>query len=436
MSPAERRRLIVVLGALTALGPFTIDLYLPAFPAVALSLETSAAAIQATLAGTTAGIAIGQLVMGPWSDRVGRRLPLIIATVAHVLASLACAIAPDVVFLTIARFGMGAAAAAGGVVAAAMVRDLYSGVPMMKLSSRLAMINGAAPIIAPVLGSVLLVWTDWRGIFVVLAAYAAIVVTATIVWVPESLPVYARSSGGFRAFGGIARRLFSDRIFVMLMLIGGMVWGSEFSYLAGSPFLIQDEYGFSATAYGLFFAINAVGYVAGTQLGARVAHRIAPQTMLAVATGVMVVAAIMVVLMTASQFITQLQIVSKNISDETKASPMFRQQKVLLYILPFVFLFSGFTFPLGVMFYWLTSNIWTMVQQFLIIRNMPMPGTEAAKQREERLARKGKLVVESPSAETVVVQEKKPTQRQQPMGKNRAKKTGGAPGTPNIKNGS
>jgi len=152
--------------------------------------------------------------------------------------------------------------------------------------------------------------------------------------------------------------------------------------------------------------------------------------------GVMVVAAIMVVLMTASQFITQLQIVSKNISDETKASPMFRQQKVLLYILPFVFLFSGFTFPLGVMFYWLTSNIWTMVQQFLIIRNMPMPGTEAAKQREERLARKGKLVVEAPSAETVVVQEKKPTQRQQPMGKNRAKKTGGAPGSPNIKNGS
>jgi len=299
MSPAERRRLIIVLGALTALGPFTIDLYLPAFPAVALSLETSAAAIQATLAGTTAGIAIGQLVMGPWSDRVGRRLPLIIATVAHVLASLLCAVAPDVVFLTIARFGMGAAAAAGGVVAAAMVRDLYSGVPMMKLSSRLAMINGAAPIIAPVLGSVLLVWTDWRGIFVVLAAYAAIVVTATIVWVPESLPVYARSSGGFRAFGGIARRLFSDRIFVMLMLIGGMVWGSEFSYLAGSPFLIQDEYGFSATAYGLFFAINAAGYVAGTQLGARVAHRIAPQTMLAVATGVMVVAATLVVIGTA-----------------------------------------------------------------------------------------------------------------------------------------
>ena len=300
LSAAERRRLVIVLGALTALGPFTIDLYLPAFPAVAVSLATSPAAIQATLAGTTFGIAIGQLLMGPWSDRVGRRIPLIIATIAHVLASLLCAAAPDVVFLTIARFGMGAAAAAGGVVAAAMVRDLYSGIPMMKLSSRLAMINGAAPIIAPVLGSVLLVWTDWRGIFVVLAAYALVVVTATILWVPESLPKHARSTGGFVEFGGVAKRLFGDRIFVMLMLVGGMVWGSEFSYLAGSPFLIQDEYGFSATAYGVFFAINAVGYVAGTQVGARVAHRIAPQRLLAVSTSVMVVAAAAVVIGTAT----------------------------------------------------------------------------------------------------------------------------------------
>ena len=138
--------------------------------------------------------------------------------------------------------------------------------------------------------------------------------------------------------------------------------------------------------------------------------------------GVMIVAAIMVVLMTASQFITQLQIVSKNISDETKASPMFKQQRILLYILPFVFLFSGFAFPLGVMFYWLVSNIWTMVQQFIIIRNMPMPGTEAAKEREERLARKGKLKPVEGSGDTLVIEEKKPVQRQQPVGKNRAKK--------------
>lgn len=146
--------------------------------------------------------------------------------------------------------------------------------------------------------------------------------------------------------------------------------------------------------------------------------------------GVMIVAAVMVVLMTASQFITQLQIVSKNISDETKASPMFKQQRILLYILPFVFLFSGFAFPLGVMFYWLVSNIWTMVQQFVIIRNMPMPGTEAAKEREERLARKGKLKPAESEGDTLVIEEKRPAQRQQPMGKNRAKKVASKPATP------
>jgi YidC/Oxa1 family membrane protein insertase len=137
-----------------------------------------------------------------------------------------------------------------------------------------------------------------------------------------------------------------------------------------------------------------------------------------------VVAATMIVLMTASQFITQLQIVSKNMSPETKASPMFRQQRILLYLLPLVFAFSGVAFPIGVMFYWLVSNFWTMGQQFVVIHNMPTPGSEAARAREARLAKKGKLVVEE-KPETIVVEEKKTTQRQQPVGTTRAKKQGG-----------
>jgi len=139
----------------------------------------------------------------------------------------------------------------------------------------------------------------------------------------------------------------------------------------------------------------------------------------------MVVASVMIVLMTASQFITQLQIVSKNMSPETKASPMFRQQRILLYLLPLVFAFSGVAFPIGVMFYWLVSNFWTMGQQFVVIRNMPTPGSEAAKAREARLARKGKLVIEEKPGDVVVIEEKKPTQRQQPVSKARAKKQGG-----------
>ncbi|MEY4039542.1 MAG: Membrane protein insertase MisCA precursor [Actinomycetota bacterium] len=137
---------------------------------------------------------------------------------------------------------------------------------------------------------------------------------------------------------------------------------------------------------------------------------------------VMVIAAVMVVLMTASQFITQLQIVSKNMSEETKASPAFRQQRTLLYVLPLVFAFSGFSFPLGVMFYWLVSNFWTMGQQFIVIRNMPTPGSQAAKDREERLARRGKLPKGTP--EVIEIEEPKPVQRTQPVSKNRAKKSG------------
>ncbi|MDF2992897.1 MAG: rane protein insertase YidC [Microbacterium sp.] len=138
---------------------------------------------------------------------------------------------------------------------------------------------------------------------------------------------------------------------------------------------------------------------------------------------VMVVAVVMIVLMTTSQFITQLQIVSKNMSPETKASPMFRQQRILLYLLPLVFAFSGVAFPIGVMFYWLVSNFWTMGQQFVVIRNMPTPGSEAAKAREARLAKKGKLVIEQPEQPAEEIK-KQPTQRQQPVSKQRAKKQG------------
>jgi YidC/Oxa1 family membrane protein insertase len=142
---------------------------------------------------------------------------------------------------------------------------------------------------------------------------------------------------------------------------------------------------------------------------------------------VIVIAVVMVVLMTASQFITQLQIMSKNQSPEMKASPMYRQQRILLYILPLVFAFSGFAFPIGVMFYWLTSNFWTMAQQFLVIRNMPTPGSEAALAREARLAKKNraKLAEEADAIAEAIVEEPRKPQRSQPVNKNRSKKQGG-----------
>jgi len=144
---------------------------------------------------------------------------------------------------------------------------------------------------------------------------------------------------------------------------------------------------------------------------------------------VIIIAIVMVILMTGSQFITQLQIMSKNQSAEMKASPMYRQQRILLYLLPLVFAFSGFTFPLGVMFYWLVSNFWTMGQQFLVIRNMPTPGSEAALAREARLAKQRQrrgIVEESPDSGTVVIEEPVKPQRQQPVSKTRAKKKSGS----------
>ena len=139
---------------------------------------------------------------------------------------------------------------------------------------------------------------------------------------------------------------------------------------------------------------------------------------------VRIIAAVMVLLMTGSQFVTQLQIMAKNMSPEAKNSPTYRQQRILLYILPLVFAVSGVTFPLGVMFYWLTSNFWTMGQQFLVIRNMPTPGSDAEKARNARLAKKGKLPSSAPSAEAAAVEAPRPVQRTQPVSKNRAKKTG------------
>ena len=163
LSRRQRLVYVLVLGALTALGPFTIDLYLPAFPVLQSELGVSAAAVQLTLTGTMIGFGFGQLIVGPWSDKVGRRLPLILATGLHIAASVAAALAPDITWLLVFRLLQGFGAAAGGVVAMAMVRDLFGGKPLVRMLSRLALVNGLAPVLAPVIGSQMLAIMDWRG---------------------------------------------------------------------------------------------------------------------------------------------------------------------------------------------------------------------------------------------------------------------------------
>ncbi|QLD11161.1 multidrug effflux MFS transporter [Microbacterium oleivorans] len=289
--PTSRRVIyIILLGALTALGPFTIDLYLPAFPALEADFQTTAAAIQLTLTGTMVGFALGQLVVGPLSDKLGRRVPLLCVTALHVLASTAAAIAPTLELLSAARVFMGIGAAAGGVVAMAIVRDLFGGRRLVVMLSRLALVSGVAPVAAPLIGSGLLVVMPWRGIFVVLAAYGAVMLIASLFLVPETLPKARRTDSGSATVWQRYRSVLSDRIFIGVLIIGGMTFSGLFSYLSSSSFLFQQTYGFDPQQYGVLFAVNSLGVVLGVQTASRLAARFGPQWVMAVSTAVLVVA--------------------------------------------------------------------------------------------------------------------------------------------------
>lgn len=295
ISLGRRTLYIILLGALTALGPFTIDLYLPAFPVLEEDFQTTAAAIQLTLTGTMIGFALGQLVVGPLSDKVGRRVPLIVVTALHVLASVGAAFAPDLALLSIARVLMGVGAAAGGVVAMAIVRDLFGGRRLVVMLSRLALVSGVAPVIAPLIGSWLLTLMPWRGIFGVLAAYGIVMLLSTILFIPETLPVARRQDRGGATMLQRYRSVLSDRVFLGVLVIGGMTFSGLFSYLSASPFLFQVTHGLDAQQYGLLFAVNSLGVVLGVQTASRLAARFGPQWVMAYSTAVLLLSAVAIV---------------------------------------------------------------------------------------------------------------------------------------------
>ncbi|WP_298045330.1 multidrug effflux MFS transporter [uncultured Microbacterium sp.] len=296
ISTGRRVVYIILLGALTALGPFTIDLYLPAFPVLQEDFQTTAAAIQLTLTGTMIGFALGQLIVGPLSDKVGRRVPLLIVTALHVCASLAAAFAPTLGLLGVARVFMGVGAAAGGVVAMAIVRDLFGGQRLVVMLSRLALVSGVAPVIAPLIGSALLAVMPWRGIFLVLTAYGLVMLISAIALVPETLPKARRGGPGGTTVLQRYKSVFSDRVFIGVLIIGGMTFSGLFSYLSASSFLFQEGYGFDAQQYGLLFAVNSLGVVLGVQTASRLAARFGPQWVLAFSTAVLVLASTAIIL--------------------------------------------------------------------------------------------------------------------------------------------
>lgn len=297
LSGRQRLAYILILGALTALGPFTIDTYLPALPTLQNDFDVSTAAIQLTLTATTIGFGVGQLLVGPWSDKIGRRTPLMVATAVHIIACLAAAIAPNVELLGVARALQGIGAAAGGVVAMAMVRDLFGGRPLVRMLSRLALVNGLAPVLAPVLGSWLLLVMPWRGIFVVLAAYGLFVVVCVALWIVETLPKARRHDAGHSTVGQRYKAVLSDRVFVGIAIVGAANFTGLFSYLSSSSFIFQEIYRFNAQEYGLLFAVNSIGIIIGVQSASRLTKYVGPQWILACSTVVMFLSSVTIVVL-------------------------------------------------------------------------------------------------------------------------------------------
>jgi DHA1 family bicyclomycin/chloramphenicol resistance-like MFS transporter len=275
-------RLVVLLGALSAFGPLSMDMYLPGLPSMARDLSAPAWAAQLTITTSMLGLAGGQLVAGPISDALGRRRPLLAGVAAYAVASLLCALAPNIWLLLVLRLVQGAAGAAGIVIARAIVRDLHEGVAAARFFALLMLVSGLAPILAPIVGGQLLHVTDWRGIFVVLAGIGALLLLAAWWALGETLAPAARHGGGLVATLGVFGGLVHDRVFLGYTLAMGLSFGAMAAYIAGSPFVLQDIHGVSPQLFSALFALNAAGIIAASQISRGLVGRYGPRRLLIV----------------------------------------------------------------------------------------------------------------------------------------------------------
>lgn len=267
------RPLAVVLGLLTIFGPISMDLYLPVLPALTAELQSMTSAAQLTITACLLGLAIGQVIAGPLSDRFGRRTPLLIGVIAYTLTSALCAVSPTIETLIIARFVQGLAGAVGIVIAQAAGRDVYSGGRLLRYYGRLTVLGGLAAIIGPVIGGQLATVTDWRGVFLFLAAVGAAILVASLVVFQETLPANRRVTGGFSHTLNDFRQLLADRVFVGAVLITGFTYSAIFSYLSGATYILQGMYGLSPQGYALAFGLNSLGFVVFGFVAGRLSER-------------------------------------------------------------------------------------------------------------------------------------------------------------------
>jgi DHA1 family bicyclomycin/chloramphenicol resistance-like MFS transporter len=273
--------LIVICAALSAFGPLSMDAYLPALPSLGRSLHASATAVGATLTACVIGISVGQLVLGPISDFLGRRRPLLAGLAMYAAASVLCAVAPTIWLLILFRLLQGVGGAAGIVIARALARDRYSGPSLARFIGLMLAVMNVTPILAPIVGAALLHVTSWRGIFVALAIVVGLMLVATARWLPESLAPEDRHSPGlgttFRIFG----ELLADRVFTGYALAGALGFGAMFAYITASPFVLEDIHGLSPQVFSVVFAANALGLMAAARLSAQLAHRARPRALVA-----------------------------------------------------------------------------------------------------------------------------------------------------------
>lgn len=305
VTAARRVGLLVtlVLGGLTALPPLSMDMYLPALPEVTGALHAPAATVQLTLTACLAGMALGQLVVGPMSDRWGRRRPLLAGMVVYVLATAVCALAPTAELLIGFRLLQGLAGAAGIVIARAVVRDLYDGVEMARFFSTLMLISGVAPIIAPLIGGQILRITDWRGVFHVLAVIGVLLTLVVWRFLGETLPPERRHEGGVGHALRTMRGLLADRVFAGYMLTGGLAFAALFAYISASPFVVQEIYGASPQTFSLLFGLNSIGLVVVGQINGKIlVGRVSLDKVLGWGIGTILLASLALLLMTAGVF--------------------------------------------------------------------------------------------------------------------------------------
>lgn len=273
-----RTRMIIVLGLLVALGPLTIDMYLPALPRIADDLSVSSSVAQLTLTGTLAGLALGQLIVGPLSDSLGRRRPLMAGIVLHMLASVLCLLAPNIVVLGVARSLQGMGAAAAMVVAIAIVGDLFTDSAAATVMSRLMLVLGVAPVVAPSLGAAVLLQASWHWVFAVLVVLAGLLLLLAVLALPETLPPSHRRPLRVRGILSTYGELLRDLRFVILVLVAALGMSGLFAYIAGASFVLQGRYGLDQQSFALVFGAGAVALIGATQLNVVLLRRFTPAT--------------------------------------------------------------------------------------------------------------------------------------------------------------